>query len=102
MEIHFQTWLEIESLRHESTAMSYVKQQISDELNVLPINEQQKVLDFVRDLRARFVEDSARTESQPKQPKTFGEVIHKYAGRVDSGHTDLATNKAHMEGFGKV
>lgn len=82
--------------------MSYVKQQITDELSVLPINEQQKVLDFVRDLRARFTEDSAETESKPRQPKTFGEVIDKYAGVVDSGHTDLATNKAHMEGFGRV
>ena len=82
--------------------MSYVKQRITDELSVLPISEQEKVLDFVRELRTRFTEDLEKTKSEPEQPKTFGDVIDRYAGQVDSGHTDLSTNKAHMKGFGKV
>ena len=80
--------------------MNYVKQQIADELSVLPIDEQQKVLDFVRSLSTRFSEESEETESKPRQPKTFGGVIDEYAGRVDSGHTDLSSNKAHMKDFG--
>ena len=81
--------------------MSYLEQQIVEELNGLPLQDKQRVLEFVRGLRSQIMEISEDQQLQPEQPKMFGEVIHKYAGRVDSGIPDLATNKAHMEGFGK-
>lgn len=79
--------------------MSHVEQKISqkifEELSVLPLTEQKKVLAFVRELRSQ----SAR-KSQLNQPKTFGEVAHRYSGCVD-GPEDLSSNQKHMEGFGK-
>ena len=81
--------------------MSYVEQQIVEELSGLPLQEKQRVLAFVRGLRSQSTEAIGEQEDQPEKHKTFGEVAHRYAGRVDSGIPDLSTNKAHMEGFGK-
>lgn len=56
--------------------MSYVEQQIVEEISVLPLHEQQKVLEFVKRLRSQSIEASEQ-ESSSEQPKTFGEVAHQ-------------------------
>ena len=76
--------------------MSYVEQQISEELRVLPLPEQQKVLKFVRQLRSQSAQ-----KNQLERPKTFGEAAHQYSGCVN-GPEDLSTNPKYMEGFGKT
>ena len=43
---------------------------------------------------------NSQPKSSDKKPKTFGEIAKKYIGCVDSGITDLGSNKQHLEGFG--
>lgn len=41
-----------------------------------------------------------KAEAKSTKPKTFTEMAKKYIGSVDSGITDLGSNKEHLEGLG--
>lgn len=79
--------------------MSDLAEQITEKLNDLPVEKQLRVLNFADFLnqqsKATIFEESAMS----KPPTFYEEVISQYVGCVDSGHTDLSTNKAHMDGF---
>jgi hypothetical protein len=72
--------------------MSYIEQQIVDELRILPLDKQEEVLAFIERLKENLVVNSTEQTEQQKKPVLFGEVADKYAGCVDSGRGDLSTN----------
>ncbi len=82
--------------------MTHIEEQVVDGLRVLPLEKQQKVLDFVEALRSNSAVQKSESIPDSKTFISFAEAAHKYIGSVDSGHTDLSTNKKHMEDFGKV
>lgn len=49
---------------------------------------------------AKKMENRNSQTNGDKKSKTFGEIAKKYIGCVDSGITDLGSNKQHLEGFG--
>ncbi len=81
--------------------MSYLEQQIVDELRILPLDKQQEVLDFIERLKEKLMMNSTENTVRPTKPILFGEVADKYSGCVEDGPEDLSANKAYMEGFGK-
>lgn len=81
---------------------SHLAEEIIEEMSKLSREKQQEVLDFVEFLNGKLKDKSTADLVQPKPSNFCEEVVSKHAGYADSGHTDLSTNKAHMEGFGKV
>lgn len=82
--------------------MNDLAEKIADKLSSLPLEKQQMVLEFA-DFLSQQSREAVSTGSISQKPSTFyEEVVSQYVGCVDSGHTDLSTNKAHMDGFGKV
>ena len=82
--------------------MSNLVEQIADRLSSLSFEKQQMVLEFADFLSQQSKSAIAVEPVSPKPSTFYDEVVSQYIGCVDSGHTDLSTNKAHMEGFGKV
>jgi excisionase family DNA binding protein len=50
--------------------------------------------------RPKKVVKDSRTNGADIATKSFAEAAAKYIGCVDSGETDLGSNKKHLEGFG--
>ena len=61
--------------------------------DTLPLSQQKKLLQHL----AAKVEQSASRRRKP----SLHERMKDFCGIVDSGVPDLATNKKHMEGFGR-
>lgn len=53
-----------------------------------------------KDLEAVRERKNGRPDQSPERFISFAEAAAKYIGSVDSGITDLSTNKKYMEGFG--
>jgi len=74
---------------------------ILDDLQLLNLEDQQKVLDFIHFLTSKY---QAKTiESSLEQPRevSFYEATKAFAGSLDWGSGDLATNKQYLEGLGE-
>lgn len=82
--------------------MSNLIEQVTEKLSSLPIEKQQMVLEFADFLDQKSKGAIADRTVSPESPNFYEDVVSQYVGCVDSGHTDLSTNKAHMEGFGKA
>jgi len=74
-------------------------QAVIEKLEMLPLEKQQEVLDFVEFLQARLL------RSEQPLVKVSGvsalEAAGDLVGCVKGGPPDLSTNKQYMEGFGE-
>jgi len=73
------------------------KQVILDRLQRLTPQQQQDVLDFIE-----FLQFKARMREREveQEPISAYEAAKEFAGCVDGGPGDLATNKKYLEGMG--
>lgn len=75
-----------------------ITQTVIEKLETLPLDKQQKVLDFVEDLLLE-----AKHEQEPSSNDaeiSFFEAAHEFIGCVE-GPGDLSTNPKYMEGYGQ-
>lgn len=63
--------------------------------------EERKELIAVLQEAERQDRERAESAADGEKPKSFAEAAAHLIGSVDSGVTDLATNKKYMEGFGR-
>jgi len=73
-------------------------QTVTDILSALPLEKQQEVLDFVEFLQTKIPSPNVNLE-EPK-PISFLMAAQEFAGCIDGGPGDLATNKTYLEGLG--
>lgn len=69
-----------------------------EKMQSLPPEKQQEVLDFIEFLQNKLSQQSLNQEKQ--EPISFLTVAQNFAGCVDGGSGDLATNKKYLEGLG--
>ena len=80
--------------------MQGVQQQVIEILETLSSNDQQQVLDFVEFLKTKR-QNHKLIQSTPNKPMSALELAGDLVGCLDGGPSDLSTNKAYMEGFGR-
>jgi hypothetical protein len=71
-----------------------------EEVGKLTPEERKELMAALREAERQDRERVAQT-ADGEQPKSFAEAAAHLIGSVDSGVTDLATNKKYMEGFGR-
>jgi hypothetical protein len=64
----------------------------------LPPENQQEVLNFIEFLQSQIAQKNTNIEQI--EPISFLEAAQQFAGCVDGGPGDLATNKQYLEGLG--
>jgi hypothetical protein len=75
-------------------------EQIQNDIQTLPPEAQDLLIDFIQILKKRYPEQpSENTDSSPES-KSFLEDAHEFIGCLEGGPGDLATNKKYLEGFG--
>jgi hypothetical protein len=78
--------------------MSYLSEQILQKVEALPIEDQQKVLDFVEFIWTK--RQKASTTELETTPHSFFEVAQASIG-VGEGLGYLSTNPEYMQGYGQ-
>ncbi|MEH2282778.1 MAG: DUF2281 domain-containing protein [Nostoc sp.] len=73
-------------------------QTATEKMRSLPPEKQQEVLDFIEFLQSQIAQQNTNIEQI--EPISFLEVAQEFAGCVDGGPGDLATNKQYLEGLG--
>ncbi|MEH2214655.1 DUF2281 domain-containing protein [Nostoc sp.] len=73
-------------------------QTATEKMRSLPPEKQQEVLDFIEFLQSQLAQKNTNIEQI--EPISFLEVAQQFAGCVDGGPGDLATNKQYLEGLG--
>lgn len=76
------------------------KDVILDNLETLTLEQQDTVLDFIEFLRYK-AQKQEEQQVEEKQPISAYEAAKEFAGCVDFGPGDLATNKEYLKGMGK-
>ncbi|RCJ38172.1 hypothetical protein A6769_10520 [Nostoc punctiforme NIES-2108] len=72
-------------------------QTATEKMRSLPPEKQQEVLNFIEFLQSQIAQKNTNIEQI--EPISFLEAAQQFAGCVDGGPGDLATNK-HLEGLG--
>lgn len=75
-----------------------IKEVIIENLEKLPPDKQQEVLDFIKVIQSNVPQPNTNKEEQ--KSISFLVAAQEFAGCVDGGPGDLATNKKHLEGLG--
>ena len=75
-----------------------IKEVIIENLEKLPPDKQQEVLDFIKVIQSNVPQPNTNKEEQ--KSVSFLVAAQEFAGCVDGGPGDLATNKKHLEGLG--
>lgn len=75
------------------------EQMIIDEFKKLSPEKQQEVLNFIEFLHFKAKKQDVQHKEE-KEPISAYEAAKEFAGCVDGGPGDLATNKKYLEGFG--
>lgn len=75
-----------------------IKEVIIEKLEELPLDKQQEVLDFIKVIQSNVTQPNINKDEQ--EPVSFLVAAQEFAGCVDGGPGDLATNKKHLEGLG--
>ncbi|MEH2363889.1 DUF2281 domain-containing protein [Nostoc sp.] len=73
-------------------------QTATEKMRSLPPEKQQEVLDFIEFLQSQLAQQNTNIEQI--EPISFLEAAQQFAGCVDAGPSDLATNKQYLEGLG--
>lgn len=76
------------------------KDVILDNLEMLTVEQQDTVLEFIEFLRYQ-AKQQEKQQVEEKQPISAYEAAQEFAGCVDFGPGDLATNKEYLKGMGK-
>ncbi|MHC5824154.1 MAG: DUF2281 domain-containing protein [Nostoc sp.] len=78
------------------------EQMIIDELKNLSPEKQQEVLSFIEFLQFKEIKKQEKLQDKEKEKQvSFLEAAKEYIGCVDGGPGDLATNKKHLEAYGR-
>ncbi|MBN4002677.1 DUF2281 domain-containing protein [Nostoc sp. LPT] len=75
------------------------QQMIIDELKKLSPEKQQEVLNFIEFLQFNEMQKQDVQHKEKKESISAYEVAKEFAGCVDGGPGDLATNKKYLEGY---
>jgi hypothetical protein len=75
-----------------------IKEVIIEKLEELPLDKQQEVLDFIKVIQSNVTQPNVNKDEQ--ESVSFLVAAQEFAGCVDGGPGDLATNKKHLEGLG--
>lgn len=75
-----------------------IKEVIIENLEKLPLEKQQEVLEFIKVLQSNVPQPN--TNKEEPESVSFLVAAQEFAGCVDGGSGDLATNKKHLEGLG--
>ncbi|MEH2308908.1 DUF2281 domain-containing protein [Nostoc sp.] len=70
----------------------------TEKMRSLPPEKQQEVLNFIEFLQSQIAQKNTNIEQI--EPISFLEAAQQFAGCVDGGPGDLATNKQYLEGLG--
>ncbi|MBD2518774.1 DUF2281 domain-containing protein [Nostoc sp. FACHB-973] len=73
-------------------------QTATEKMRSLPPEKQQEVLDFIEFLQSQLAQKNTNIEQI--EPISFLAAVQQFAGCVDGGPGDLATNKQYLEGLG--
>ncbi|MBG1271499.1 DUF2281 domain-containing protein [Nostoc sp. WHI] len=76
------------------------EQIIIDEFRKLSPEKQQQVIDFIQFLQYKEMQKQDVQHKEEKESISAYEAAKEFAGCVDGGPGDLATNKKYLEGFG--
>ena len=76
------------------------QQMIIDEFKKLSPEKQQEVLNFIEFLQFKEKQKQDVHHKEEKEPISAYEAAKEFAGCVDGGPGDLATNKKYLEGYG--
>jgi hypothetical protein len=77
------------------------EQMIIDEVKKLSPEKQQEVLNFIEFLQFKAQKQETLQDKEKEKQVSFLEAAKEYIGCVDGGPGDLATNKKHLEGYGR-
>lgn len=72
-------------------------EELQQEIKELPEEMQELLIDFVQILKKRYQEVPVQSE----ESTSFLEDAAEFAGCLEGGPGDLATNKRYLEGLGK-
>lgn len=72
-------------------------EQLNREIQALPEEAQDLLIDFIQILKKRYREAPV----EPEERTSFLEDAAEFAGCVEGGPGDLASNKKHLEELGK-
>jgi hypothetical protein len=75
-----------------------IKEVIIEKLEKLPLDKQQEVLEFIKVIQSNVTQPNVNKDEQ--ESVSFLVAAQEFAGCVDGGPGDLATNKKHLEGLG--
>ena len=75
-------------------------EQIQIDIQKLPEEAQDLLVDFIQILKKRYPESAVENKSESNSPISFLEDAQEFIGCLEGGTGDLATNKKHLEGFG--
>jgi hypothetical protein len=73
-------------------------QTATEKMRSLPPEKQQEVLNFIEFLQSQIAQKNTKIEQI--EPISLLEAAQQFAGCVDGGPGDLATNKQYLEGLG--
>ena len=76
------------------------QQMIIDEFKKLSPEKQQEVLNFIEFLQYKEKQKQDIQHQEEKESISAYEAAKEFAGCVDGGPGDLATNKKYLEGYG--
>ncbi|MEH1856775.1 MAG: DUF2281 domain-containing protein [Nostoc sp.] len=76
------------------------QQMIIDEFKKLSPEKQQEVLNFIEFLQYKEKQKQDIQHQEEKEPISAYEAAKEFAGCIDGGPGDLATNKKYLEGYG--
>jgi hypothetical protein len=75
-------------------------EQLQQDIQTLSEAERQLLMDFIQLLKRGHAVSAVNSLPSENKP-SFLEVASEFVGCLEGGPGDLATNKKHMEGFGK-
>ncbi|WP_375478010.1 hypothetical protein [uncultured Nostoc sp.] len=76
------------------------EQIIIDEFRKLSPEKQEEVIDFIQFLQFKEMQKQDVQHKEEKESISAYEAAKEFAGCVDGGPGDLATNKKYLEGYG--
>lgn len=76
------------------------KDLILDNLDSLTLDQQDAVLEFIEFLRYKAQKEEAKQPEKENPPMSAYEAAKEFAGCVDFGPGDLATNKDYLKKMG--
>ncbi|MDZ8260735.1 DUF2281 domain-containing protein [Nostoc sp. ChiQUE01b] len=76
------------------------EQIVIDEFRKLSPEKQEEVIDFIQFLQYKEKQKQDVQHQEEKEPISAYEAAKEFAGCVDGGPGDLATNKKYLEGYG--